>query len=321
MVPPKKEYDLSNEIQRFGCHAEKKIEIIKKLRETIKNDNPDIIIIMDTPMCVFSVPALEGLNIPYIVSERSNPNTNAIKKTTKIFSHLLMKRCNGYVFQTNGAKEYFSKSIQKKSIVIANPIEVSKLPKIYNGRRAKKIVAVGRLIEAKNYPLLINAFDDFYSKHSEYVLEIYGDGKERTNIEKLIQTKKSHSNIMMMGVHDDVLEKIKNASIFILSSDLEGMPNALIESMAMGIPSISTDCPSGGPKDLIINKKDGILIPTNDKTALVSAMNEIVDDLELQNLLSVNSVKIRERLNIERIALQWKEYINYIVDRYGNRRD
>lgn len=314
MNPPEREYKLLEDINRYMCHTERRgLNLIKKLRNTIRNDRPDIIIVMDTPMCVYAVPALIGLRIPFIVSERSNPKTESIKKITKILSHILMKIANGFIFQTNNAKKCYSKYIQKKSYVIPNPLKIEDLPRPYNGKRTKRIVAVGRIVSAKNYPLLIEAFNEFNFKYPEYILEIYGDGKERNAIEELIKKMENRKNIHLKGIHSDVLEKICSAEIYVLTSDLEGMPNALIEAMAIGIPVISTDCPSGGPADLIENMKNGILIPTKNKKVLIDTLETLVTNIELQKKLSENGLEIRKRLDIENIGNIWLEKINKIM--------
>jgi glycosyltransferase involved in cell wall biosynthesis len=318
MTPPDQEYHISQKIKRFKCHLlGNGVSLIQCLRKTIKKDAPDIIIIMDTPMCVYAVPAILGLKIPFIVSERSNPNTDAIKRKTKILAHFLMKFADGFIFQTSGAQNYYDKAIQKRSSVIPNPIVLSEIPLPYRGERSKRIVAVGRLIPAKDYPFLLDAFDSFSSEYPEYTLEIYGDGADKEKIEIILSSLIHKDKVILMGAHSDVLEKIKNAEMYVLSSKLEGMPNALIEAMAIGLPSIATDCPSGGPADLIENKINGILIPVGDKEKLVAAFKELADNLNLRNTLSENAIKIRERLDIEIIGSQWEKNINGIVHNIG----
>lgn len=314
MYPPANEYKLPAGANRIYCHKNGSgVPLIKTLRNSIKYDRPDVVIIMDTPMCVYCVPALIGLDVPFIVSERSAPNTKAIKKSTRYLSHLLMNAADGFVFQTEGAKKHYNKMIQNRSKVIENPLDIDKLPVPFHGQRSKRIVAVGRLIPVKDYLTLIKAFEIFSNTHEEYSLEIYGDGPERTRIENIVSKSPAMQNIYIMGAHNDVLERITDAAVYILSSYLEGMPNALIEAMALGIPSISTDCPPGGPADLITNMENGLLVPVNNPSKMADAMSILVDNCELSKKISQNAVNIRERLKIDVIGEKWDSVIGNLI--------
>ena len=128
---------------------------------------------------------------------------------------------------------------------------------MYIGERTKRIVAVGRLEAQKNYPLLIKAFYLISNEFKDYIVEIYGEGQERSELSKLINELNLNNRVLLMGRHSDVHERIKDASLYVLSSDYEGMPNALMEAMALGLPCIATNCSGGGPKTLITNEVNG----------------------------------------------------------------
>ena len=309
MAIPKKEYIISSKIKRFSCYKQSKTNTIQELRETIKEDKPNVVIIMDTPMCVFAVPALLGTGIPFVVSERSDPKNANVRKITRIVSHLLMQFANGFVFQTTGARDYYPKTIFNRSVVIANPLVVSEIPDPFEGKRKKTVVAIGRLITAKNYPLLFKAFEQFYSIHTDYTLEVYGDGVEKDNLVNLIDTMSVKDKIHLNGARSDVLECAVDSGMFVLSSDLEGMPNALIEALAIGIPSISTNCPPGGPADLVEDGVNGLLVDVGDVEGLCSAMCRLADDNDFASSLSKNGVKIREKLNIDNIGNMWLGFL------------
>ena len=306
MMPPEKEYPLPAGATRNYCHKKGAgFGLIKSLRDCIKADAPDVVVVMDTPMCVYAVPALLGLGIPFVVSERSAPNHANIRRTTKALSRMLMGFANGFVFQTNGARDCYRSGIRRKSVVIPNPLAVDRLPEPYLGVREKRIVAMGRLTPAKNYPLLIAAFSIFAQTHPDYTLEIYGDGVLKDQIAADIRASDAAGQIFMMGAHNDVLEKVRKGAIYVLSSDYEGMPNALMEAMAIGLPSISTDCPSGGPKDLVDSGVNGILVPVAEPEAMAAAMSAIVENKYMQHTLSENGVRLRESLNIRHIGARW----------------
>lgn len=315
MKKPEREYVLADGIQRIECYAGNKLSTIRSLRKEIKSNRQNIFLIMDTPMCMVAVPALLGLSIPFVVSERSAPTTIAIKKSTKLISHILMNCASGFVFQTNGARAYYNHKIQKRSVVIANPLKADKIPAPYNGERDKRVVAVGRLIPAKNYPNLFKAFKEVHLKIRDYKLEIYGDGNLHDSLIGLINDLEATDYIELMGASNTVLNDIRSAAVYVLSSDTEGMPNALIEAMALGMPCISTDCPSGGPRDLIENGINGLLVSVNNKEQLVEAMIRLLNDEQLSKNLAANAVKISEQLNITIIGLKWLQYFETITQR------
>ena len=228
-----------------------------------------------------------------------------------------MNLASGFVFQTNEAKNYYNRKIQSRSTIIANPLKVEELPTPYFGERERRVVAVGRLIPAKNYPNLIHAFLKFHEDNDDYRLEIYGDGVLKKELTKMINEYNASQFIKLMGSRKSVLEDIKTAAIYVLSSDIEGMPNALIEAMAMGIPCIATDCPSGGSKDLIQDGMNGLLAPVRNSDVLANSLSRYVEDDNLSRMVSMNSIKVRDKLDINIIGEKWIRYFESIVHREG----
>jgi glycosyltransferase involved in cell wall biosynthesis len=256
-----------------------------------------------------------GLHVPFVVSERSAPNTNAIKNSTRILSHILMNYAVGFVFQTKEARDYYSKKIRERSTVIANPIDSQKIPIPFEGERDKRVVAVGRLIPAKNYPCLIDAFCIVHQTRPDYSLEIYGDGELRNSLAEYINKVNASSFIKLMGASNSVLADIRSASAYVLSSNLEGMPNALIEAMAMGLPCISTDCPSGGPRDLIENEKNGLLVKVNDINDLSDAIVTILNDKRIAKKFGEEAEYIRKKLDVSLVGNEWISAFEALLDR------
>ena len=191
-----------------------------------------------------------------------------------------------------------------------NPVDATRIPEPYIGERKKVFAAVGRLEPQKNFPMLIKAFSEFHKEEKDYQLIIYGEGKERTNLEKLIKQLNLEGSVSLPGRNKDVLNAINDSAAFILSSDYEGMPNALIEAMCMGMPVISTDCPSGGPRELIENQENGILIPVGDEDALVDALFSIID-VTLAEKMSKKSSELRYALTSISIFENWEKYLFY----------
>ena len=290
------------------------VNIIFSLRKEIKKHNTDVLLTMGVPSAVYSVPASIGLGIKHVISERNDPAHFAGSKLTKILSRLLMRRADGYVFQTKEAQAYYGGKIEKNSVIIPNPlfIKVNSCDIENRDNREKIIVTTGRLNRQKNHPLLIKAFKQVHEKHPDYRLVIYGEGPERENGEALIKQLGLEKMVLLPGAINNVPEVLCQASLYVLSSNFEGMPNALMEAMALGLSCISTDCPCGGPRELIHNGENGILVPVGDKNALVKAILYMIEHPEKAKAMGGEAAKIRETHASNRICQQWYNYFQEI---------
>lgn len=283
---------------------------IMRLRNILLEQCIDTVLIMDVPVCVYAIPGCQKTKVKVIVSERNAPTHFSGKKTIKWISRILMRKADGFVFQTKEVQNYYGSFFYEKSIVIPNPVFIESMPKIqYTGEREKKIVSVARLNKQKNQKMLIKAFSLILNEYPEYKLYIWGEGPERKNIENYIRSLGIQKSVFLPGITENVFEEIYDASMFVLTSDFEGMPNALIEAMALGLPCISTDCPCGGPRELIENNRNGILIPVNDKDALVKNICYLLENKEFTIKIGNEAFKIRERLNYETICNKWYEFM------------
>lgn len=188
-------------------------------------------------------------------------------------------------------------------------------PREEDGRR-KAVVQSGRLVDFKNQPMLIEAFLKVREAHPDYVLEIYGpdsfDGTKET-LETLITRYQAGEFIRLMGGSDRLEKLLPDASVFAFSSDWEGLPNALLEAMAMGLPIVATDCPCGGPRTVITNEENGLLVPIKDAEAMAAGINRLIEDRELAARLGENARSIRELVNPEAVITQWRSYIDELI--------
>ncbi len=244
-----------------------------------------------------------------IVSERNNPATTPF--LDRMMMKYSVKRSDGLVVQTKKISEYYEKT--RKKIVISNAInEDVKLSE----RRCveKKIVAVGRLEKQKNYPMMIKAFAIFSKKHPEYKLEIYGQGRQEKKIKRMVDKYGLTGKVVFMGYVKNVSERIANATCFVMTSNYEGISNALIEAMCIGLPCVVTDSDGGGAKELIEDGKNGVLIMKGDLDGLVCDLSKVVDDVQYSKRLSENAIKLREKLNSQNIYASWNTFINKIAN-------
>ena len=198
-------------------------------------------------------------------------------------------------------KHFFPAKIQKKSIVIPNPVGTD-IPKPYEGERKKWVVSVARLNPQKNHKLLIDAFADFEMEYPDYELHIFGIGELEGKLRQQVKSLGIEHKVCFHGFSDTVREEIRDSAMFVLSSDYEGISNSMIEALAMGVPVISTDCPVGGSAAYIQNGVSGILTPVGDKAALTDAMKRVAANSEWAASLGRNAVKIKEVYGLSQIA-------------------
>lgn len=246
-----------------------------------------------------------------IASERSYPTNYSLIEQRQL--RRLAKRADAWVFQTEATKSWYNPYlVNSQAIIIPNPINESFLRPVYRGERRKEIVTAGRLTKVKNHSLLLNAFSKINHKYPEVTLKIYGEGSLLNDLKKQaesldIEDKVSFPGFVPWG------EASKDVAMFVLSSDLEGMPNALMEAMAMGLPCISTDCDGGGARFLIEDRINGLLVPKNDVEEMALAMDKLLSDSEFANRLGAEAHKICERLAPEKIYEEWEDFITNIA--------
>lgn len=311
-------YDLPRTVEVIAIGQKSSNKVIDRLkryklvRQIIKNNKPDLVLSMPEDIGIYVIPCLLGTGIPLVVSERNNPWIMPDKKVTRILRRLFYPYVEGVIFQTESAASFFDKRIQQKGIVLNNPLDDSRIPLQYQGKRSKVIVGAGRLDKQKNFKLLITAFSEFYKENKDYKLIIYGEGSQRTELENLASDLLEDNSYSFPGRDSNLLEKINDSAMFVLTSDYEGVPNVLIEAMAMGMPVISTDCPPGGPKMLINNKSNGLLVPVDNVTALVKAMNELTD-IEYSTYLANNALKLRKTLSDTKVYEDWVNYLEGVL--------
>lgn len=318
MSDDKPAYKLNDNIERIPLYRKdeanniifKNIKRIYRFRKYIKKSLTDAYLVMLPMTTNIMLYHRKLIKVPIIVSERCDPYTRY--KTSK-FKRWIVKRlypkADGFVFQTEDAMKYYDDIIGDKGIVIPNAINPEFVRAPYIGKRKKQIVSAGRLTEQKNFKLLIEVFANILKEYPEYYLSIYGDGHKRSELENYISLLDISERVKLPGYVNNFGSHIIDSSLFVLPSNYEGMPNALMEAMALGLPCISTDCPVGGPKYLIQDGVNGLLIERNNPKQLEIAINKMLSNNEYANELGCNAKKISQDLNSDKIYSKWESYI------------
>ncbi len=286
----------------------------EKLRDIWKELNPDLILSFSGKNNIMSLSTATRDGYKVVVSCRADPDIEYGSRSMRAAMLATFGKAAGVVVQSNGAMKRFPKFIQKKCTILPNSVNPSFIRKRYVGEREKKVVMVARFHSNKNHAMVMEAFKAATEdKHRDYSLVFYGDGPERGKLQRLANTLGIEDRVIFEGNVTHVAEHIEKAGIFVLASDHEGMPNSLIEAMALGLACISTDCPCGGPADLIQNGENGILVPVGDKDAMAQAIRKLIEDDDLRERIGVKATELQERLSPDVVNAKWKEYFERVI--------
>lgn len=289
----------------------KNIFRIVSLRRLCKKYNPVAVISFMAEPNYRAILATFGLPTKTVISVRNDPQKEYAGKLGHFLASHLLPMADGCVFQTDEAKRWFSLKLQRKSRVIFNDVDPVFFKTEYVG--GKDIVALGRLTEQKNHEMLIKAFKTVHDKYPKEKLKIYGNGHLQNTLKQLIKELDLSDVVELAGLTTNAPEVLAHCKQFVLSSDYEGMPNALMEAMAIGVPSISTDCPCGGPKMLIENEVTGLLTPVGDSRALADAMMKYLSNESLAITIGKNAREQANKYKSDAIFLEWKDFVESII--------
>ncbi len=309
------EYPIPEGVERLTLEDEpnrqnvvrRNVSRIRALRSLCKKLRPEAVISFMAEPNMRAVLATVGCRTKTIVSVRNDPNREYAGRLGRFVGKHLLPHADGCVFQTEEARQWFPQSLQKKSRVIFNDVDNVFFETEYVGGR--DIITLGRLTPQKNHRLLIEAFSRVADKHPDTNLLIYGIGPLEAELKREIAAHGMESRILLKGLTTDSPAVLSHARGFVLSSDYEGMPNALLEALAIGVPSVSTDCPCGGPRMLIEDGVNGRLIPVNDCDALTQALDELLSSpdraAEMGRIARERSVRYRT----DRVFAEWRSYV------------
>ncbi|MGN0377058.1 MAG: glycosyltransferase [Suilimivivens sp.] len=280
-----------------------------KLRNIWKKEKPDIILSFIGKNNMMAILTSRFLKIPVAVSVRGEPTEEYYNSWMRFMAKHLFTWADGVILQTKRCMDFFPEKVQKKAVILKNPVNQSFFRERYEGERDKTIVAVGRVDENKNHEMIIRAFAQIAEEFPEYKLIIYGDGESRSKLIQLTHELKLQDRVLLPGSIDDVADTIYKAGVFVLSSNTEGVPNTLIEAMLMGLTVVATDCPCGGPADLIQTGYNGILTPVKDVEKMRENLHFLLKNLQNADELGKNAIKTADIFRPEKIYGSWETFL------------
>lgn len=304
------EYVLDSQVEKeygpSGSENAIRAQRIRWIREVVRANPKATIVAFECFVNLQALIACWGLPNRVIVSERNDPARVGSGFPRDNIRKALYRRADMLVCQTDDAAAYFPTNIATR--VILNPLKPG-LPEPFTGERQPTVVTFCRLEEQKNLEMLIGAFAIFHKRHPEYSLEIYGNGSRRAILERFIDECSLTQCAHIYPARSDIHDVIRKYAMFVLPSDYEGLSNSMLEAMALGIPTICTDCPCGGARMVIDNGQNGLLVPVGGIDELVAAMRLVAENEAYARRFAQRATQVRDNLTIEAVTRDWAQVI------------
>lgn len=287
----------------------------RRLKQYLEGHECDCYVVMLPITTILLLSLKKYAKAPIVASERCYPAVFS-QIMQRLLLLILCRRASGWVFQTPQAREWYgARTGESKVTIIPNAINEAFLRPAFYGDRQKKIVAIGRMSVQKNYPLLLKAFSQLATDFPEYRLLILGEGELRKHLGSMVYQLNIGDRVDMPGYVTDIPDRLQSAALYVLPSDYEGMPNTLMEAMALGVPCIATDCDGGGAAFLIEDGVNGLLVPKGDVETLANAMRRMLFDRDFAETCGRNALKICDRLAPEKVYGQWEIFIKEVCNK------
>ncbi len=313
-----KVYELQEGIKHIALDTNKtnrilrSFEVIKQLCEKIRQDKYNLLISFLPVESMYAVIASKLCRVPVVVCERSDPYFE--KSFIADLARYLFRYADGAIFQTKGAQDFFPTKLRMKSIIIPNPVlqVVDVIP--YEARENVITTASRLYIKQKRQDVLLNAFSYIMKQEPSVKLIIVGDGPDEEKLKQLADELHITQNVVFAGRQNNVLDIVANSKVFVLTSDYEGIPNALIEALSAGVPSVSTDCSPGGARMVVQHGESGFIVPREDANQIADKILWLLNNVSDAERFSKNALNINENYSEERIYVLWKRYLESLME-------
>ena len=294
-----------------GNYFKNLFPMIQKLRNTINSINPDVIVSFAGRINMVTMLAKIGLSIPVILSERNDPANDRRSGPERLLCKLFYSKAEKVVFQTNYQASFYKKWCKNNGVIIGNPISAP----VYEGEHpVKDIICVGKLMEQKNHPMMVDAFAMIANDFPETQVFIYGEGPEERNILNIIDSKGMKDRIHLCGNTDQMFEVMHKYQYFVMCSNYEGLSNALLEAMISGMTCITTNW--NGADEVITDNVNGYLVPVDDSKALAEKMRIVLKTDN--NNITRQAIKSANEFEMGNVFSKWNKVIEKVARSEAN---
>lgn len=285
------------------------------LRRALRDVEADVVISFQSFLSMQVLLGTRGLGVPVVVSEHLDPLVDPPSRAMRWLRRWVYSLDSHIVVLTERARTYFPPKLRAKTTAIPNPVTPftngeNDSPEVVLDRPS--LIAMGRLHRQKGFDLLLKAFGRLKDRHPIWTLAIIGDGPLRSDLESLRDELGLRERVRLLGAVSNVHSVLNQADLFVLSSRWEGFPLVLMEAIACGLPVISTDCRTG-PREIVRDGVDGVLVPPDDVDALSAAMNRLMSDESARKSLASRPADVEERFGVEKVMGKWEELLRTVV--------
>lgn len=323
--------DLISSSRWIGESVARNVTRLRELRRALREVGPDVVLAVEDKTAVRTLLATCGLWPSVAVWEQTDPRQFRLTKLWRVLRRALFPRAAVLAVQVERLRPWAEQFVSPEKVhVIPNPAvpldawdagDRTQNGPTNGGRRSKSdtsppdggtALAVGRLVPAKGFDLLLEAFAACVRSRPDWRLVIVGEGTMRSKLERQAAHLGIEDHLELPGRVEDVASHYSNADLFVLSSRFEGFPNVLLEAMAAGLPVVSFDCPCG-PAEIIRDGEDGVLVPAEDAAALASAMDRLMGNPDLRERLSRRAPAVLERYSVDSVAGRWERVLESVA--------
>ena len=297
---------------------------VRALRREVRATNPDVVISFMDVTNMLTLVATRGLSLPLIVSERVDASHHAIGRLRSQLRRRLYPWSDAIVVQSGDIARWARTIVTAEAVrIIPNPVRPMTLGRAAEPRPVEGehvIVSMGRLSPEKQVHFVLRAFAGVAQDNPDWYLAVLGEGPDRQSLQGLANELRIATRVRWMGLVAEPEQVLQHADLLVLTSRYEGFPNALLEGMACGLPVVSFDCPSG-PRHIVRDGIDGLLVPAQDLDALAAAMRRLMSDPSERKRLGARAVEVSERFGLDRVMAMWDDLIDDVIAqaRGGNR--
>lgn len=293
----------------LGNPIQRRIRRSKNIRNEIARFSADLVVGFGFPMNFDAILGTKGTKAKCLICERMDPYSKFRSLSYRIQKDLLYPLADGYAVQTPKIKEYYVNNYSSKKTVsvVPNPVRKSFSEKQVRDEGVEDyLINVARLDDAqKNQTMLIEAFNIVSKSFPNLKLHLAGSGRDLDKYKELVKELRLEDRVVFLGNLEDPTEAVRNSKLFLLSSNHEGMPNALIEAMAQGKACVSTRCSGGGAEYLIQDGENGLLVDIGDTEGFASAIERLLNQDDLREKIEENALKINDNLSLDTITDMW----------------
>jgi glycosyltransferase involved in cell wall biosynthesis len=287
------------------------IRRVWKLRSVVRSCAPDVIVSFIDKTNVLVLLATRGLNVPVIVEEHIDPRMHPVGGIAQWLRGLVYPRACAVVVLTSSVVGWAREIAGSTPVhVIPNPISHQFLcGQVTNDRSSgHTVVAMGRMNPQKGFDMLLSAFAQCAPKRPDWRLRIVGEGPERPRLKTMVEDLRLDDRVSLDPVVKEPEKVLRTSDLFVLSSRYEGFPMVLLEAMACGLPVVSFDCPSG-PREMIREGVDGVLVPPNDVDAMARALDRLMGAEDERQRLGRRAVEVINRFGLAPVMDMWNEIL------------